>query len=170
MPKTSLLTLIAMALLLIAYDSSGQNTYAHLPQVDQAKEYFREHKASLDMAFELYAANENINWVECDSDGLYRVTSFTAGDDFEPSAPQNRDLREVCADLQAWLIQRVESGVSVHWKNISTEHRRFRIELFRTDHSFEDTCFAETFEHSISSCMLPLDTRWGARYFWLPHN
>lgn len=154
-------------LLLVASGSSasaGDETYAHLPKFELVRTYFNTHRAPLNVLFDQYAEDDRINWVECDGDGVREVTSFSDNADFESSPAQHQIFQEICLALNIGLVQRVDHGVSLIWKDVKTEHRKFRIELYGSDMSYEDTCLDHQFDSPISSCMVPLDARWHARY------
>ena len=163
---TRIVTATLISLLLTPFSGvlSEDETYAQLPKLEQVKVYFIEHQASLNTLFELYATDNRIDWLECSSDGLHRVTSFADDADFTPEPAQKQLLQETCVALNIRLVQRVDSGISVIWKDLEIGRTKFRIELYGADNSFEESCLDHRFESPISSCMLSLDTRWSIRY------
>lgn len=162
---------VAGALALWSFSTIDADTMRqHPPEFGEVVEFFESNLQFLNGIYDQYRADGRINWVECGIEGDFRVTSRYKNDDLELGTEEKRFFRRMCLALDIWLIQRVESGVSVHWKDLKTTERRYRIEFYRTDEKYLDSCKDEDFSRQISSCMVPLDTSWAVRYFWLPHN
>jgi hypothetical protein len=157
-------TLISLILTPFSGVLSDDETYVQLPKLEQIKVYFIEHQASLNTLFELYATDNRIDWLECNSEGFYRITSFAGEADFTPEPAQKQLLQETCVALNIRLVQRVDSGISVIWKDLKIGHTKFRIELYGADKSYQNSCLDHRFESPISSCMVSLDSRWSIRY------
>jgi len=165
---------LRVVLILLPLHSLGcahaDTPHNQLPEFPHVVAYFERNVAVLNGIYEQYLADERINWVECGNEGSYRITSHSAGGDLELDSGPHAFFQHTCQALDIWLIQRVDSGVSVHWKDLGTDERRFRVELYRTGKQYVDSCRDQDFSRQISSCMVPLDSDWAVRYFWLPHN
>lgn len=170
MTRTLNTILIILILTPIFGVSSEEKGYEQLPQLDGVRAYFSEHQARLNALFELYATNDRIDWLQCGSNGQHRVTSVFQDSKFTPDAAQSQMFRETCLALNTKLVQRVESGMSVLWKDIEIGSKSFRIELISSNSPFQDSCLDHRFESRISSCMLPLDSRWYVRYIGIVNN
>ena len=164
MTKTLNTILITLIFTPLAGMSADEKVYEQLPRLDEVRAYFTEHQARLNALFEFYATNDRIDWLQCASNGEHRVTSVFHDKKFIPDPAQSKMFSESCAALDTMLVQRVESGISVLWKDVQAGSKSFRIELYSANTSIEDSCLHHRFESPISSCMLPLDARWHVRY------
>ena len=164
MTKTLNTILITLIFTPLSGVSADEKVYEQLPRLDEVRAYFTEHQARLNALFELYATNDRIDWLQCASNGQHRVTSVLHDEKFIPDPAQSQMFRETCIALNTKRVQRVESGISVHWNDVETGSKSFRIELSSATSSIEDSCLQHRFESPISSCMLPLDSRWHVRY------
>lgn len=164
MTKMLKTTLLALLLAPYSYVLSDDEMYPHLPMLDEVKAYFIEHQATLDSLFEVFATDTRVDWLECASDGQHRVTTISQDAEFVPESAQTEVFRESCDALNIKLVQRVDSGISVIWKDLDEGNTKYRIELYGTDKSIDDSCQDHRFVDPISTCNLSLNSRWDVRY------
>lgn len=162
---------LCSAIVLLSYSSAdADSTHDHLPEFNEVATYFTTNELLLNGIYDQYQANDRMGWVQCGNNGEYRATSSTDASEIELDAKAQEFFEKMCRVLDIWLVRRVDAGISVHWKDLKTNERRFRIELYRTDEDFRDSCKDEDFRHPVAGCMVPFNSNWAVRYFWLPHN
>ena len=141
-----------------------------LPKQDEVAAFLAANIIVLDKIYDLYRDDERISWVQCGDAGQFEVTSMSGEPEFELGSTGQEVVERLCIETSARLVQRVESGVAVHWQDIATAERKYRIELYRTKQRYPDDCDNEDFSSPVASCMLLLNENWAVRYFWLPDN